>query len=96
MVSSQEIQAKVARCAALFDSKAPGWAIRVPLGSLDVRDVKRSPLAYVIGKDWDEKITSNSAIELGAFTLYTVEGEALNRAWQAEIALRRGLASKAS
>lgn len=83
------ITLRVAECAALFDQKVPGWAAKVPLGSVDVSDVARSPLAYIIGPNWDERITSASAMEMGAFTLYTAEAEAANRAWQRQISTRR-------
>lgn len=80
---------RVAECAALLDVKAPGWAARVPVGEVNVADPAKSPLAFVIGPQWDEIITAASAIELGAFVRYTGEADEANRAWRRQIVVRR-------
>lgn len=91
MTEPKTIALQVAKCAAFLDTKAPGWAYRVPIGDVNVADVRKSPLAFVIGPNWDEVITSKSAVEMGVLLLtpYTSLVEAANRAWQRQIATRR-------
>jgi len=94
MTSPQKIESitlQIAKCAALLDSKAPGWAHRVPIGEVNVADVRKSPLAFIIGPHWETVITSKSAVEMGALLLtpYTSQVEAANRAWQRQISTRR-------
>jgi hypothetical protein len=92
---SKDITVRVAEGAAFLDSKIPGWATRVPL-EVDITRAERSPLAYLIGKNWDEQITMASAQRLGLYTLYAAEGEKANRAWQRQVALRRPALAKVS
>lgn len=91
MTNPESIALKVSKCAAFLDTKVPGWAYKVPISEVNVSDVSKSPLAYVIGPHWDEVIESNSAVEMGAylFTPYTAEVLAANRAWQRQISTRR-------
>src|SRR5690606_1939396 len=68
MTSPQKIESitlQIAKCAALLDSKAPGWAHRVPIGEVNVADVRKSPLAFIIGPHWETVITSKSAAAVG-------------------------------
>lgn len=89
MTKPESIALQVAKCAALLDAKVPGWAYRIPLGDVNVADVRKAPLAFVIGPHWDEVITSESAIKLGAFTVFTAEAEVANRAWRRQVSTRR-------
>jgi hypothetical protein len=96
MKTKDQLFESVRQCAEVLDTKVAGWAFRVPLSEVDVSRTERSPLAFVIGMSWDDKITAASAMGMGAFTLYSAEAEILNRAWQAEIATRRSALAKAS
>lgn len=94
--SNAAIVQQVAATAAFFDEKAPGWAQRVPLTEVDIMRVERSPLAYIIGLDWDTKIEAKSAIGMMASTLYSSVAEVANPAWQRQIAIRRTFQRQAS
>src|SRR5690606_41492084 len=94
MTSPQKIESitlQIAKCAALLDSKAPGWAHRVPIGEVNVADVRKSPLALNIGPHWETVITSKSAVEMGALRLnsYTSKDDAANRARHCQLPTRR-------
>lgn len=90
------IKARVATCALILDKRAPGWAAKVPPAKLDVRKTDSSPLAFVIGPDWDSEISSQSALRLGAFALDATTASHANQAWRNEIALRQSEVSSAS
>lgn len=94
--SNEMIVQQVAKCAELLDTRNPGWAHKVPLTEVDVARVEKSPLAFLIGMDWDTKIAASSAIQMGVFTPYTAVAEVANRAWQRQIAMRRSQYSVAS
>lgn len=94
--SAQTIHARVAQTAAFFDTKMPGWAYRVPLTEVDVKSAKTSPLAWIIGSDWDSRIELRSALEWLVFTLYSKTAESANQAWRYEIGQRRNRYREAS
>lgn len=84
-----QIVLKVSDCAKMLDAKIPGWARKVPLTQVDISKVETSPLAFIIGRDWDQRITSTSAMEMMVYTPYVAVAETANGAWQRQIALRR-------
>ena len=88
-VSSRQIFERVVKGAAFLDKKVPGWEYKVMLGDLDVLDARHCPLAYVIGGNWAEKVTVESAKQYGLYAQYLGEAEKLNEFWRSEITKRR-------
>lgn len=87
--TSKEIVLKVAEVAEKLDTSFPGWARRVPLTKVDISRVETSPMAFLIGPDWDQKITSASALAWMVYTPFQSVAEVANGAWQRQVSLRR-------
>lgn len=88
----QDWEVRIDRGAKYFDSLRKSWAKNIPVRQIDLSDPKTSPAAWVIGADWDEKITTKEAHELGLdFSL--IEDKAtislINRMWKAQVTVRR-------
>lgn len=93
----QDLEQRIDRGAKWLDEKRPNWAKHVLVRQLDVSKIETSPVACVLGENWDETLTYREAYDYAFdFSLLNDSDtvELINKMWKAQISMRRAKKSR--